>query len=128
MLRPLYLEGEVTTIIWADPHAHLELLHRPSSSGVPPHIRQLSVPKQKENVDVKTLLQKAVSPAEGNEHWRVELPSLARLSKWNVPRPKIQQVIGVIGYLGPQLKGTPTIQIEILFIDGNPYPMRSDPA
>ncbi len=77
---------------------------------------------------MKALLQKAVTPTDGGEHWRVELPSLARLSKWNVPRPKIKQVIGVIGYLGPQLKGTPTIRLEILFIDGKPYPMRSDPA
>lgn len=127
LAKPLYLEGEVTTIIWADPHSHLELLHR-SGVTVPADLLQRPIPKQRENVDTAALLRNARVPPAGREIWRVELPSLALLSKWDVRRPKIQQVIGVVGYPGPQLLDTPTVRAEILFIGGKAYPMRSDPA
>lgn len=126
-VRPLYLEGPVTTIIWADPHAHLEMLHRPSSAVVPADLRRRPVPRQKENVDVGALLEIAAAPAVSGV-WRVELPSLARLSKWDVPRPKIKQVVSLLGYLGPQLLDTKTIRAEVFFVDGKAYPLRSDPA
>lgn len=54
--------------------------------------------------------------------------SLARVSAWNLRRPKIKQVIGVIGFAGPPVTGTPTLRAEILFIGDRAYPMRSDPA
>lgn len=116
------------TIIWADPHTHLELLHQPRGLSVPADLRRLPVPKQKENVDIGALIQKAVVPSVSGEIWRVELPSLARISKWKVPRPKIKQVVGLIGYLGPQLLDTKTVRVEVLFVNGEAYPMRSDPA
>lgn len=122
---PVYLVGEVTSIIWADPHPHLELAHRPARLPVDLHLR---VPPQKEPVDVAALLRNAAVPVIGGEIWRVELPTLARLALWNVPRPKIKQVISVLGYPGPQLKDTKTVVAEILFIDGKAYPMRSGPA
>lgn len=128
MVRPFFLEGRVTTIIWADPHAYLELLHQPRRSGIPADLRARAVPKQKEKVDVAALLDRAVVPAQSGEIWRVELPSLARLSKWGLPRPKIKQVISVIGYIGPQLQDTKTVRAEILFMDAKAYPLRSDPA
>lgn len=127
-VRPLYLEGRVTTIIWADPHSHLELLHQPRSLTVPADLRQRPAPGQKENVDVAALLQKAAVPAVSGEIWRVELPSLVRLSEWDVPRPKIKQVVSLLGYLGPQLLDTKTIRAEVFFVDGKAYPMRSGPA
>lgn len=128
MVRPLYLEGRVIKIIWADPHAHMEMLHQPSSAVVPADLRRRPVPRQKENVDVGALLEKAAVPAVSGEIWRVELPSLARLSKWDVPRPKIKQLVSLIGYLGPQLLDTKTIRAEVFFVDGKAYPLRSDPA
>ena len=75
-----------------------------------------------------TLLSKAVVATRSGEVWRVELPTLARLSAWKMPRPKIEQVLGVIGFPGPALAGTPTVRAEFLFIEGRAFPMRSDPA
>ena len=60
--------------------------------------------------------------------WYVSLPTLARLSVWGVPRPHIKQVIGLVGYPGPPVTGTPAVKAEILFIGRRAYPMRSDPA
>lgn len=59
--------------------------------------------------------------------WRIELPTLARLSKWDLPRPKIDPLIGVVGHPGPPVTGTPTLQAEVLFIGGRAYPLRSVP-
>jgi hypothetical protein len=124
----LYLEGPVTQIIWADPHPHLELLHRPEVM-LPGDLRDRAIPPQRETVDTAQLLARArVAPAFSGRFWRVDLPSLARLNKWDVRRPKVEQVIGVIGFAGPETTATPTLRAEILFIGDKAYPMRSDPA
>ncbi|MGV3572839.1 MAG: hypothetical protein ACO1PB_19760 [Ramlibacter sp.] len=125
---PLYLEGEVTHIIWGDPHPHLELLHRPAQQ-VPADLRLRQIPAQKQAVDARRLLAEArVAPRSTGRFWRVELPSLARLQAWDMRRPKVGQVLGVIGFAGPPVTGTPTLRAEILFIGDRAYPMRSDPA
>ncbi|WP_119154655.1 DUF6152 family protein [Caldimonas tepidiphila] len=125
--RPLYLEGEVATLLWSDPHAYLELAPDPGAR-VPADLRQRLVPRQKEQVDTAALLAKAALPTQSSRIWRVELASLARLSVWDVPRPKIKDRIGVIGHAGPPVRETPTLRAEILFIGGKAYPLRSDPA
>jgi hypothetical protein len=50
-MRPLYVEGEVTVVTWADPHPHLELLHRPGAI-LPRSLQARSLPPQKEPVDL----------------------------------------------------------------------------
>lgn len=128
LARPLYLEGEVTSIIWADPHPHLELLHR-AGQPLPAGFTSRRIPSQRERVDTARILSATVvAPASAGRFWRVELPTLARLSVWDVRRPRIKDVIGVVGYPGPLVTGTPTLRAEILFIGDKAYPMRSDPA
>lgn len=125
-VRPIYLEGRVTTIIWADPHAHLEMLHQPGSATLRGHLRRRQMPGGKENAEFAALLDKAIVPSESGEIWRVELPSLAKLGKWGVPRPKIKQLISLIGYLGPQLLDTKTVRAEYFVVEGEIYPLRSE--
>lgn len=127
LARPLYLEGEVSTLLWSDPHAYLELVPD-SGAKVPPDLRRRIVPRQKEKVDTAALLARAAVPVLGSRIWRVELASLARLSVWDVPRPKIKDHLGVVGYAGPPVGETPTLRAEILFIGDKAYPLRSDPA
>lgn len=124
---PLYLEGPVLNIIWADPHPHLEIAHRPGTA-LPRDFARRRIPPQQEPVDVEALLRKATVPVGEDRIWQVQLPSLARLSAWGVQRPKIDDVIGVLGLRGPPVTNSPTVRAEILFIGDRAYPMRSDPA
>lgn len=125
---PVYLKSPVSTLMWADPHPHLEILHRfevplPDALALPP------LPAQKEPLDVRTLLSRAqLPPRQAGRSWRVELPSLAQLSLWDMPRPEMDQVIAVLGYPGPPVRGTPTVQAEVLFMNGQAYPLRAEPA
>lgn len=124
---PVYLEGAVTTIIWADPHAHLEMLHR-AEARIPAELRQRKIPLTKDQLEIDALLSRVVLPPHGGEVWRVDLPTLARITAWDMPRPKIGDVIGVIGLPGPPMTGTPTVRAEIVFLAKRAFPMRSDPA
>ena len=58
--------------------------------------------------------------------WRVDLPPLYRLMAGKVERPKIGGMVGVIGFAGPLVTGTPTMRAELLFVSDSVYPMRSD--
>lgn len=124
--QPLYLEGPVTTLLWA-PQPHLELAQIPNAT-LPADLARRKIPRQKDPVDVGALLQAARVPGAEDRIWRVELPPINRLEAWNVPRPKIDQVVSVLGWRVPAVAGTPTLRAEILFIDGRAYPLRSDPA
>lgn len=124
---PIYLEGEVATLLWSDPHAHLELTPDPGAR-VPPDLRQRIVPRQQAKIDTAALLARASVPVHSNKIWRVQLASLARLSVWDVPRPKIGDRLGVIGYPGPEVEQMLTLRAEMLFIGDKAYPLRSDPA
>ncbi|MEJ7928998.1 DUF6152 family protein [Ramlibacter sp. AN1015] len=122
---PVYLQGPVSTLLWADPHATMELVHRPRAE-VPGEVRSLQVPPQQADVDIADLLARARVP-QGEDRWRIELPELARLSAWDVQRPAIGDVIGVLARPGPAYRGSPAARAEVLFIRGRAYPMRSDP-
>jgi hypothetical protein len=77
---------------------------------------------------VQALLSRARLPVSDDAIWRVDLPSLARLTIWDLPRPKIGNVLGIVGFAGPPVTGSPTLQAEIIFIGEKGYPLRSDPA
>lgn len=125
--RPLYVEGLVVTLTWADPHPRLELLHRPEYA-LARNLAESDVPAQKEALDVKDILRRAVVPTGPEARWRVDLPELNRLVAWDLKRPKIGMRLGVLGYAGPPVTGTATMAAEVLFIGERAYPMRSDPA
>jgi hypothetical protein len=125
--QPLYIEGPVTTLMWADPHPHLELLHRPGYA-LPMDLADRDIPAQRAPFDARAVLRRAVVPAGSEARWRVDLPELNRLIAWDLARPKIGMRLGVVGYAGPPVTGTPTMVAEILFIGERAYPMRSDPA
>lgn len=124
---PVYLEGPVVVLTWADPHPHLELLHR-AETRLPYDLRSRVIPRQKEPRDTAELLALATLPVNADGRWRVDLPTLARLSIWGVARPRIGEPLGVIGYPGPPVTGTPSLEAALLFVGDKVYPLRSDPA
>lgn len=125
--RPVYLEGIVSTITWADPHVEVELQLDPEAR-VPLDLATRVVPKQQYDIDLRKVLGQAVVPVLGDRQWRVFLAPLARLAVWEVPRPKVGDRIAVVGYMGPREKGDPAVRAEILFIGEKAYPLRSGPA
>jgi hypothetical protein len=75
----------------------------------------------------RALLAAAVLPVSDDRIWRVELPAMPKLVRWDVPRPRIGQVVGVVGLPGPVVTGSPSVDAEILFIGERGYPLRADP-
>lgn len=74
------------------------------------------------------LLALATLPVNAGGRWRVDLPTLARLNAWGIARPRLGESLGVIGYPGPSVTGTPALEAALLFIGDKVYPLRSDPA
>lgn len=121
---PLYLEGNVNTLLWNDPHPHLRLVHRPAAR-LPTDLRERAVLPHRDPRRTSELLERAVVPLF-ERAWRVELPTLAKLLDWGVQRPKIGDTVGVIGSPGPDVEGTATVHALILFVDGRGYPLASE--
>lgn len=124
---PVYLEGEVTMIIWAEPHPHLELAQR-VGAPLPPDLRRRNLLPHRDAGATAALLGQVALPVSDDRIWRVELPALPQLLRWNVPRPKIGEVLGVVGRPGPPVTGSPTLQAEILYVGARGYPLRSEPS
>lgn len=124
---PLYLEGPVAVISWADPHPYMEVLHR-TGTRVPEDLRRRVYAPTRAPLDLDPLFNRLAVPAGYERRWRVDLPSLARLASWGFPRPKVDEVLGVIGHAGPPVTGTPVLQAELVFIGGKGYPVNQEPA
>lgn len=127
--RPLYLEGEVSTLLWSDPQAGLELVPDPQAK-VPPDLARRLVAREQDGparAQVEALLARAVPAPPGSRVWQVQMPSLAQLSVLDVPRPEVKGRIAVVGHPGPAAQGTPTLRAEVLFIGGRGYLLRTGP-
>lgn len=120
---PLYVEGNVNTLLWNDPHPHLRLVHRPSVR-LPTDLRERKLLPHRDADSTAQLLSRVVVPVF-ERAWRVELPTLAKLLEWGVERPMIGEPAGVIGMPGPEVRGMATLQAVVLFVDGKGYPLGS---
>lgn len=124
--RPLYLEGRVASLLWGEPHARLELAPD-AGARVPADLGARLVQRGPGDAGTAARLVKAAVPVLGDRIWQVQLPSLAELSVWGVPRPQIKERIAVIGYAGPPQERTPALRAEILVIGDKAYRLGSDP-
>jgi len=125
--RPIYLEGKVSAVRWQNPHAELEL-EVAEGLKVPADLGARQVPAQSAPVDGKMLLSKAVVPTRKDRKWDVELAPLTRMDAWKVPQIKPGAQISLVGFTFAGEKGTPTVRVEYLFVDGKAYGLRSSPA
>jgi hypothetical protein len=116
--RPLFLHGPVNVINWAGPQPYLELLHRDGARDALLRWERAAVDPGA-SAEVRNLISHAIVPPVGDgRRWRVELPSLARLSVAGARRPKIGDVIDVLGFRRSPFMGTPTIAAELLLAGG----------
>ena len=125
--KPVYLEGKVKTVRWANPHAEAVLVVDPGLK-LPPDLPARSLPAQSQNVDGAAVLAKTRLPEAAAGEWTVEFAPLSRMQQWSVRELKVGDRIAVVGYLAPKVGDGRLLRVEYLFSDGKAYGLRSSPA
>jgi len=125
--RPVYLEGRVKTVRWANPHAEVVLVVD-GGLALPADLARRSVPAQSQQVDGAAVLAKTRLPEAAAGEWTVEFAPLSRMRAWDVREPKVGDRIEVIGYIAPAIGNGRLLRVEYLFADGKAYGLRSSPA
>jgi hypothetical protein len=125
--KPVYLEGKVKTVRWANPHAEAVLVVDPGLK-LPTDLPARSLPAQSQNVDGAAVLAKTRLPEAAAGEWTVEFAPLSRMQQWSVRELKVGDRIAVVGYLAPKVGDGRLLRVEYLFSDGKAYGLRSSPA
>jgi hypothetical protein len=125
--RPIWLEGRVKSVKWANPHAEL-VLEVPPDPKLPADLASRAVPAQSAGVDGKALLARAVLPRRKDRQWEIELAPLTRMQAWSVPEIKAGAQIAVLGFIFKEEKGEAVLRVEYLFAGGKAYGLRSSPV
>jgi hypothetical protein len=125
--RPIYLEGKVTRVRWANPHAELQI-ELPQALKLPADLAQRPIPAQTAPVDGKALLARATLPTRKDRSWEIELAPLTRMEAWKVTEIRPGTSISVLGFTLAGEKGDAVLRAEYLFADGKVYGLRSGPA
>lgn len=125
--RPLYLEGRLVQVRWANPHAEV-VLEVPVGLKVPGDLARRPVPAQSAGVDGPAMLARAAAPRRADRQWTIELAPLTRMEAWKVPRLQTGDTVSVVGFTYAGEKGEPVLRAEYLFVGGQAYGLRSSPA
>jgi len=125
--KPVYLEGRIKTMRWANPHAEV-LLVVDAGLKLPDDLARRSLPAQSQSIDGAAIAAKTRLPEAAAGDWTVELAPLFRMQAWGVREPKAGDRIEVIGYIAPKIGGGRLLRVEYLFADGKVYGLRSSPA
>jgi len=124
--RPIFLGGEVTRSVWANPHVMIEITV-PSGMQVPSDLATRAVPSQRAALDDQAILAATVAPTRRDATWEVELAPLFRMQAWGVEPVKVGQQVMVVGYTFPEERGRPILRAEYLFVGDKAYGLRSNP-
>ena len=123
---PLYLQGQLTSVSWANPHAEA-VLTVGKGLALPADLGKRTLPPQQQAVDTQALLARTQVPAEPEGKWELEFAPLSRMNAWGVAPLKVGDRIEVIGYSG--VAGKPRLlRVEYLTVNGTSYGLRSSPA
>lgn len=125
--KPVYLEGRIKTVRWANPHAEVVLVVD-AGLKLPDDLARRSLPAQSQNVDGAAVAAKTRLPEAAAGDWTIEFAPLFRMQAWGVREPKAGDRIEVIGYIAPKIGGGRLVRVEYLFADGKVYGLRSSPA
>jgi Family of unknown function (DUF6152) len=125
--KPVYLEGRVKTVRWANPHAEVELVVD-ATLKLPAELSRRSVPAQSQNVDGAAIMAKVRLPESAGGEWTIEFAPLFRMQAWGVREPRAGDRIEVVGYIAPKIGDGRLLRVEYLFSDGKVYGLRSSPA
>ncbi len=123
---PLYLQGEVASVRWTNPHTEA-VLEVSKSLALPADLRKRALPAQQQAVDGPAILARTQVPADAQGKWELEFAPLPRMDAWGVAPLKVGDRIEVIGYAG--VAGKPKLmRVEYLIVNGTAYALRSSPA
>jgi len=125
--KPVYLEGRVKTVRWANPHAEV-VLTVDAALKLPADLTNRSLPTQSQNVDGAAILSKTRLPEAAAGDWTIEFAPLFRMNAWSVREPKVGERIEVIGYISPKIGNGRLLRVEYLFADGKVAGLRSSPS
>ena len=125
--RPIYLEGKVIAVRWANPHAELDI-EVPAKLVLPADLAKRDVPAQTAPVDGRALLARAVVPTRKDRQWEIELAPLTRMEAWKVPEIKVGATVSMLGFTLTGEKGDAVLRVEYLYLPGRAYALRSSPA
>jgi Family of unknown function (DUF6152) len=125
--RPIYLEGKVLAVRWANPHAELDV-EVPANLKLPADLANRAVPAQTAPVDGRALLARAVVPTRKDRQWEIELAPLTRMETWKVPEIKVGESVSMLGFTLMGEKGEAVVRVEYLYLAGKAYALRSSPA
>lgn len=123
--KPVYLEGQVKAVRWANPHAEVTLIVD-AALKAPSDLATRPVPPQAQAVDGPAVMKKAQAPSGAAGEWTIEFAPLSRMERWGVTPLKAGDRIEVVGYTG--VPGEPKLlRVEFLFVGGKAYGLRSNP-
>ena len=125
--KPVYLEGRIKSVRWANPHAEVVLVVD-GGLKLPADLARRSLPAQSQQVDGAAILAKTRLPEASAGEWTVEFAPLSRMQAWGVREPKSGERIEVIGYIAPKVGDGRLLRVEYLFADGKAYGLRSSPV
>jgi hypothetical protein len=122
---PLYLQGQLTSVRWANPHAE-GVLEVSKGLALPADFAKRSLPAQQQSVDAQAILSRTQVPQAAEGRWELEFAPLPRMDAWGVAPLKVGDRIEVIGYVG--VPGKPKVmRVEYLIVNGTAYGLRSSP-
>lgn len=125
--RPLYLEGRARNVAWRNPHAEFDL-EIETDLKLPADLKARVLPAQAAPVDGPKLLAAAQLPSRKDRLWRIELAPLTRLQAWAVPPLQAGGAVALLGYTFAGEKGDALLRVEVLWLAGKAYGLRSSPA
>ena len=125
--QPLYLQGIVEDVEWANPHADIDILIPPNLK-LPTDLASRIVPAQQAMIDAAALFAKTKLPTRRDHKWEIELAPLTRIQAWNIEPIKKGESIEVVGFTFPKQEGEAILRAEFLFRGGKAYGLRSSPV
>lgn len=120
---PLYLGGVVSTVLWGEPHARMEL-QLDADQVKPGDLESRIVQRPSQDMQKARMMVRQAINVPGEWQWRVVMVPLSRMSLLDMPRPAVGDRVGVVGYPVPARKGDPSVMAYLLVIGGVAYPVR----
>lgn len=124
--QPLYLQGIVQEVEWANPHVEIDL-EVPADLKLPADLAKRVVPAQQVTIDAAALFAKTKLPTRKDREWEIELAPLTRMQAWNIEPIKKGETIEVVGFTFPKQEGEAILRAEFIFRGGKAYALRSSP-
>lgn len=125
--QPIYLQGIVQEVEWANPHVEIAI-QVSADLKLPADLAKRIVPAQQVSIDAAALFAKTNIPTRKDRKWEIELAPLTRMQAWNIEPIKKGETIEVVGFTFPKQEGEAILRAEFLFRGGKAYGLRSSPV